>query len=371
MTDPAEDRGVSPIASVRRILNTQGRQKAALFGGGGLAVAAMLGMAWHTGAPKPAPQRSDTGSSMIAQVTPSVPVTPPVPPPQPQPDRIVIIHDPAPPVTSQQPLDLMNLPPEAPAQQDYVHEPTDSGEEVFSGAPPPAKPTRSADNGSGQNGVGEPGDHPGPTATTVAFKGETIAGLKAGAALHMAYVMRPQLIPCALDTAMDSTLAGFIECHTTQPVLSDAHIVLMPAGTTITGSYKSDVKTGQDRLFAFAGNAITPEGIPIPLDSSIADGLGRAGISGDYDGHWGERFGAAVMLAVGEGAMQIGQAAVSKSGNSTFNLNSSSSVSNLADQALQSSINIPPTISVPPGTQINIVVSQPIDFSDALKVTAR
>jgi type IV secretory pathway VirB10-like protein len=46
-------------------------------------------------------------------------------------------------------------------------------------------------------------------------------------------------------------------------------------------------------------------------------------------------------------------------------------VSSLADQALQSSITIPPTISVPPGTPIAIVVAQPIDFSAALKVTTR
>jgi type IV secretion system protein VirB10 len=361
--DPADDRGVSPIAAARRIFKTQARQKAALLGGGGVVVAAMLGMAWHTGAPKPPREKADTGSSVIAQVMPSPPVPPPLIPTQPA-ERVVILHDPPPLVAP------AVLPAEAPAPIDYVHEPADSGEAVFNGVPASVADHGGAPrNAGGQGGGGGGGgDH---NATTVAFKGEAIAGLRAGAALHMDYVMRPQLIPCLLDTAMDSTLAGFIVCHTTQPVLSDAHIVLMPAGTTITGSYKSDVKTGQDRLFAFAGSALTPEGIPVPLDSSIADGLGRAGISGDYDAHWGERFGAAVMLAVGEGALQIGQAAVSKGGNPTFNLNSGSSVSNLASQALQSSINIPPTISVAPGTEINIVVSQPIDFSAALKVTTR
>jgi type IV secretion system protein VirB10 len=359
VTDPTEDRGVSPIASVRRIFKTQARQKGALLGGGGLVVAAMLGMAWHTGTPKPPQEKADTGSSLIAQVTPSPPVPPPVVPTRPA-ERVVFVHDTPPPAA------LPVVPPEAPAPIEYVREPVDSGEAFFNRAP-----AALATNGAAPGNAGGHAGDAGHDATTVAFKGEAIAGLRAGAALHMDYVMRPQLIPCSLDTAIDSTLAGFIECHTTQPVLSDAHVVLMPAGTTITGTYKSDVKTGQDRLFAFAGSAITPDGIPVPLDSSIADGLGRAGVSGEYDAHWGERFGAAVMLAVGEGAMQIGQAAVSARGDTTFNLNSGSSVSNLASQTLQSSINISPTISVAPGSLINVVVSQPIDFSAALKVTAR
>jgi len=37
---------------------------------------------------------------------------------------------------------------------------------------------------------------------------------------------------------MDSTVAGFFQCHTTQDVLSPDHLVLMPAGTRFTGTYK-------------------------------------------------------------------------------------------------------------------------------------
>jgi type IV secretion system protein VirB10 len=185
----------------------------------------------------------------------------------------------------------------------------------------------------------------------------------------------PQLIPCALDTAMDSTLAGAITCHTTQDVLSPDHVLLMPAGTQITGQYKNSVQTGQHRLFAFAGSAITKEGIPVPLDSSVADGLGRTGIDGEVDNHYPERFGAALLLTAGDAALQLGQAELSKSGSTNLNFNSGggggTGISGIASQILQSQIAIPPTIYVAPGKIVSIVVSRPIDFSDAIKVSAR
>src|SRR5208283_1628152 len=187
----------------------------------------------------------------------------------------------------------------------------------------------------------------------------------------LTYVMMPQMIPCALTTAMDSTLSGSIECHTTQDVLSPDHILLMPAGTLIVGTYQNNVRNGQRRLFAFAGSAITKEGIPVPLDSAIGDSLGRGGIPGDVDNHYGERFGAALLLTAAQAGASILQTEVSKQGQTALNLNSGGGVEGIAGQILQSQINIPPTISVPPGTIVSIVVDHPIDFSDAIKVTTR
>jgi type IV secretion system protein VirB10 len=212
--------------------------------------------------------------------------------------------------------------------------------------------------------------------TTVAFKPSIIAGGKAGPAMRLTYMLMPQLIPCALDTAMDSTLAGVIFCHTTQDVLSPDHILLMPAGTQITGQYKNNVQNGQHRLFAFAGSAITKEGIPIPLDSDVGDELGRTGIDGEVDHHYAERFGAALLLTAGDAALQLGQAELSKGSNAT-NLNFSSGggggtgVSGIASQVLQAQIGIPPTIYVPPGKIVSIVISHQISFEDAIRVTAR
>jgi type IV secretion system protein VirB10 len=187
--------------------------------------------------------------------------------------------------------------------------------------------------------------------------------------MRLTYLMMPQMIPCALDTAMDSTIAGAIMCHTTQDVLSPDHVLLMPAGTQVVGTYKNDVRHGQSRLFAFAGTAITKEGIPVPLDSQVADGLGRAGIQGDVDNHFFERFGAGLLLSGSQSALQLAQAMVSKGGNSYFQLNAGGGGSDVATEILRQQENVAPTVSVPRGTIVSIVVDHPIDFSDAIKVS--
>jgi type IV secretion system protein VirB10 len=212
--------------------------------------------------------------------------------------------------------------------------------------------------------------------THVAFQATTMAGGKAGPAIRLTYVMMPQTIPCALDTAMDSTLAGPIMCHTTQDVLSPAHITLLPAGTTVVGSYKNDVRNGQHRLFALTGNAITQDGIPVPLNSPIADGLGRTGIEGDYNGHVIEKFGAAVALTAFQAATQLAQAALTSRNQNNTNFNfggggGSGGIESLATEILRQQASIPPTISVPPGSIVSIMIDHPIDFSEALHVETR
>jgi type IV secretion system protein VirB10 len=192
--------------------------------------------------------------------------------------------------------------------------------------------------------------------------------------MRLTYVMMPQLIPCALETAMDSTVAGFFMCHTTDVVLSPDKIILMPAGTRFTGTYKNDIKQGQNRLFSFVGSGITPDGIPVPLDSQVADGMGRSGIPGEVDNHFWPRFGAAILIQATQSALQIAQSALSGGGggNSYFNLNAGGGgASSVATEILRAQEDQKPTVTVQPGTLVSLVIDHPIDFSEALKVTVR
>jgi type IV secretion system protein VirB10 len=213
------------------------------------------------------------------------------------------------------------------------------------------------------------------TLTSVAYKPTAIEGGQAGAAIDYTYKMLPQHIPCALDVAMDSSLPGAISCHTRVDVLSPMHVLLMPVGTLIEGQYKSDVKTGQQRLFAFAGTAYTPEGIPVPLNSEVSDSLGRTGIPGEVDNHYPERFGAAIALDLLGMGSQIAQSSLSRGGNQYINVGGGGGggggISSIANTILQKQIDIPPTIYVQPGAVITVVVGHIIDFSHAIKVTTR
>jgi type IV secretion system protein VirB10 len=357
MSDSPSDRGITAVAQQRSSLLT-GRLRPVFLATVGVSAAGMMGVsiyqAKHDQGPPTKP--IDTGSSTISQTVanppePIVAKPPPEPRPEPRPAKV----DPEP--TLSQPVTV----------RQFVVLPASSGGSFEVQAV--EKPDRAAARAAGAAAASE------SASTRVAFQPTTMVGGKAGPAMRLTYVMMPQTIPCALDTAMDSTLAGPILCHTTQDILSPSHITLLPAGTTVVGSYKNDVRNGQHRLFALTANAITQDGIPVPLNSPIADGLGRTGIEGDYDGHVVERFGAAIALTAAQAAIQLGQAALTSGNQSNTNFNfgggGSGGIENLATEILRQQGNIPPTISVPPGTIVSIVVDHAIDFSDAMHVETR
>jgi type IV secretion system protein VirB10 len=339
-----------------------GRAKQAVLTVVGLGAAGMMGLGFYTALHDPGPPSKpvDVGSTTIGQTvaSPPEPVTPkPIAKQEPPPPAKV---DPEP---SEKPFQAP-----APVRQ-FVVLPASSGGSFE--VPAVAKP----DPAAAQTAAIAAATTRAADITHIAFAPTTMAGGKAGPALRLTYVMMPQTIPCALDTAMDSTLAGPIMCHTTQDILSPAHIVLLPTGTTVVGSYKNDVRNGQHRLFALTGNAITQDGIPVPLNSPVADGLGRTGIEGDVNNHYMERFGAAIALTAAQSAIQLGQAALTSGNQNNTNFNfggggggGGGGIETLATEILRQQGVIPPTISVPPGAIVSIVVDHPIDFSEALHV---
>ena len=370
---PPDERLVSPVGGPRRFLKSKKARNAliALVAVGAVGfVVAGINAAINDKSTTEKPIY--TGASTIAQVIATPPIPPIVEPKPAEPPATKIVYVPGP---STPPPPPLVVPP-----TNFVQFPAGLGGEGFFDVPAAVARKDEAPGGEGGANAAAPAPQvPAAPKTEVAFKPSIVAGGKAGPAIRLTYVMMPQLIPCALDTAMDSTLAGAISCHTTQDVLSPDHVLLMPTGTVVMGTYKNDIKVGQNRLYAFSGNAITKEGIPVPLDSSVADSLGRAGIgppNADVDHHYMERFGAALLLSAVDAGVSLGQAELSRGNTTNLNFGATgggggNGISGLAQQILQSQINIPPTISVPPGAIVSIVVDHPVDFSDAIKVAAR
>jgi type IV secretion system protein VirB10 len=364
-----DERQVSPVGGPRRFLKSKKARNALIAAVGVGAIGFMVaGINAAVNDKSTTEKPIETGASMIAQVTPPPPMPPPAVEPKPPEPITKVVYVPGPPAAQSPPLLI-------PPPVNFVQFPAGPGGEglfeVPAGVAPKINPPAAEGAPNAVAGL------PGAPKTEVAFKPSTVVGGKAGPAIRLTYVMTPQLIPCALDTAMDSTLAGAISCHTTQDVLSPEHVLLMPTGTVVMGTYKNDLRVGQNRLYAFSGNAITKEGIPVPLDSSVADSLGRSGIgppNADVDHHYMERFGAALLLSAADAGVSLGQAELSRGNTTNLNFGSTgggNGISGLAQQILQSQINIPPTISVPPGAIVSIVVDHPVDFSDAIKVAAR
>ncbi|MEK6291355.1 MAG: type IV secretion system protein VirB10 [Paraburkholderia tropica] len=171
-------------------------------------------------------------------------------------------------------------------------------------------------------------------------------------------------IDCAGDTAFDSTQAGISTCTVTKNVYSDdGHVVLIERGSQINSEYRSNLAPGQKRVFILSARIKTPEGVAVEIDSPAADALGRMGVGGYVNNHWGERIGAAMLLGMTQDA--IGYLAT-RGGNSNGSVvfeNTQQQGNDMASRVLDSTINIPPTLSENQGAEFTIVVARDLDFS--------
>jgi len=168
-------------------------------------------------------------------------------------------------------------------------------------------------------------------------------------------------IDCTLETAIDSTLPGMTTCVTATDTFSaDGEVVLLERGTKLVGETRGDVAQGSSRLFVLWSEARTPTGVVIPLASPGTDELGRSGLSGQVNRHFWQRFGAAMLISVIDGAVQAA-ALAAQSGNNAV-IYSPTTSGNVVEEVLKSTISIPPTVTKAQGDRIQVLVARDLDF---------
>jgi type IV secretion system protein VirB10 len=174
-------------------------------------------------------------------------------------------------------------------------------------------------------------------------------------------------IPCVLETAMSSDVAGFVSCVVLRDVMSDSgNVVLMEKGTQVVGEYRGNVRRGSKRMFVLWTRAKTPTGVIVALASPATDALGRAGFDGDIDTHFWERFGSALLLSIVNDASSIGRQQLQ---DSSIQINNTTGATNTAAGiAVEQSINIPPTLNKNQGELVNIFVARDLDFSSVYQL---
>jgi type IV secretion system protein VirB10 len=213
-----------------------------------------------------------------------------------------------------------------------------------------------------------------------------------------ALVAQGTFIRGVLETAVQSDLPGMVRATVTENVWSfDGRRVLIPAGSRLIGEYKSGIAQGQTRVFVVWTRLLRSDGVSVQLGSNGADDLGRAGNAGFVDNHYVERFGAAIMLSIVGGAAQflsaygqntngygngtvitttdpvtgivtqtqtgVNQNQLSLQARQIAAQNVSQTLTNIAQEALRNSINIPPTIYLDQGSRIIVFVRRDLDFS--------
>jgi len=168
-------------------------------------------------------------------------------------------------------------------------------------------------------------------------------------------------LDCTLETAIDSTLPGMTTCvMATDTFGVDGEVVLLERGTKLVGETRGQVQQGSARVFVLWNEARTPAGVIVPLASPGADELGRAGLPGSVDRHFWERFGAAMLVSVIDGAIQAAvQSSRSNSGTVIVN---PSATQDVMTEVLKGTINIPPTVVKRQGDRIQVLVARDLDF---------
>ena len=148
-------------------------------------------------------------------------------------------------------------------------------------------------------------------------------------------------------------------------IAHDGSQLLIPKGSRLVGRYQADIRRGQVRVFVLWTRIIRADGLSILINSPGTDPLGRAGLAGDVDTHFFQIFGAAILLSVIDGGIDIGIEMARRQGDTsdrTIIQGQPRGLDRAGQLALQDALRIQPTIHIDQGTRISILVARDLDF---------
>jgi type IV secretory pathway VirB10-like protein len=173
-------------------------------------------------------------------------------------------------------------------------------------------------------------------------------------------------IPLVLKTRIDSTLTGMVIATLLEDISSmNGNINLLDKYTQFIGHYDKSINEGEERLAIVWDRISTPQGVVIDIKSLATDALGGSGINGHINHQYGKRFGGAIMLSLFQDLIS----AQSNKSNVTNNIQNTQQQSvTIAEQILNSNINIKPILYKNQGEIINAIIDEDLDFSDVYKL---
>ena len=196
---------------------------------------------------------------------------------------------------------------------------------------------------------------------------------------------RGTFIRCSLETKVVSTLAGMTSCIVTEPIYSvNGRRLLIDKGSKVTGEYKY-ADENYDRVGIIWTRVLTTTGLDVRIDSAGTDSLGGAGVPGEYNGHWGERIGSALLVSlladgIDAGAQKFanendirGRQTTTYAGGAIqervdpWESATASTAKKAANDMLARSANRKATVTVLNGTVVNIFAARDVDFSSVMR----
>jgi type IV secretion system protein VirB10 len=306
----------------------------------------------------------DAALPSLGKIEPPVPASPVEPPegldPALSPDRISLPVAPPPDLTASSAGSPYSTPPQ-PTPEELARQRRLSGAVFSNGVAPAALPVVDPSQAPAMPSPAGPA----PVAPT-AGELSGLLRMSAATAVHAEVLPERRLllpkgsfIDCTLETAVDSTLPGMTTCvMATDAFGADGKVVLLERGTKLIGETRGQLQLGQARIFVLWTEARTPMGVVVPLASPGTDELGRSGLSGETNRHFWQRFGAALLISVIDGAAET---AASRNGNGAVIVDPSAS-QGVTTEALKGTVNIPPTLTKRNGDRIQVLVARDLDF---------
>ena len=166
------------------------------------------------------------------------------------------------------------------------------------------------------------------------------------------------VIAGSLITGLQSDLPGLVTALVTENVFDSAtgHILLVPQGARLIGSYDSVVAFGQRRALVVWQRIIWPDGSSLSIDNVPgADPSGYSGLEDKVDFHtWQLLKGVAIstLLGVGTDLQFSGNGGLIEA----IRQSGTQNVSRAGDQLTSKALDIQPTITIRPGAPVRLVV---------------
>jgi len=177
-------------------------------------------------------------------------------------------------------------------------------------------------------------------------------------------VLQGTMIQAVLETAINTDLPGAIRALVTEDVHSyDGSRILIPRGSRVIGAYNDNTDLGQRRAMIVWNRLILPDNQTVEIGAYGGDAIGRSGVGGVVNTHFGARFGSAALISL------IGLAPAIALTDDDDN-DSTSDVAEAISQnmmgatssALDGYLNRQPTIAIDQGSLVTIMVDRDLEI---------
>jgi type IV secretion system protein TrbI len=178
------------------------------------------------------------------------------------------------------------------------------------------------------------------------------------------------IIPAALETAIDTDLAGTIAARVTANIYdtTTGDILLIPQGARLLGRYDRDVAYGQRRAFLVWERILFPNGSSLSLGTMPGvDATGAAGVRDQVDYH-GDR----LLGAIGLGAListigEIARDGDDDEGSLSQNVGDAAAAeaARVSGRLVERELQVRPTIRIRAGMPVRVILTRDVIFDPA------